>query len=135
MSRYDLLLPRNGPRSIVDPTGADRPIARGEQTRGPGFDEILAGEVGGSVKLSAHAQERLRTRGIELSGVDLERIGQAMDRIARKGGRESLLLGEKAAFVVSVPNRTVITAIPHDELRSDASRVQVFTNIDSAALM
>lgn len=133
MNRYDLLLPRSGPRSIVDPRGVD-PRGTGvegpDAAKGPGFDEILAGEIGGSVKLSAHARERLRTRGIELGGVELERLGQAMDRIARKGGRESLVLGEQAAFVVSVPNRTVITAIPRDELQDN-----VFTNIDSAALM
>ncbi len=132
MTRVELFMPRAGPRSIVDPTStpvrAD-PVA-GSPSGAPSFDDILAGKVGGSVKVSAHAQQRLASRGIELGAVELDRIGQAIDLLASKGGREGLLIGEKAAFVVSVPNRTVITAVARSELKEN-----VFTQIDSAVLM
>ncbi len=133
MGRYDVLLPRAGPRSIVEPIRTQRPgqttPAAGE-SRGPSFDEILRGQVGGRVKLSAHAQERLQTRGIELTSVDLDRIDRAMEKLAEKGGRESLLVMDKAALVVSVENRTVITAMAPNDLRDHA-----FTQIDSAMLL
>ncbi len=131
MSRYDVLLPRAGPRSIVDPIGP-RPAQPGEHTPGKvRFDDILKGELGGgTVKVSGHAQERARIRGIPLGQVELDAIGQAMDQVARKGGREALVIRPDAAFVVSVPNRTVITAMARDELRDN-----VFTQIDSAVIV
>ena len=52
-----------------------------------------------------------------------------MDKLAAKGGRESLVLVDRMAFVVSVKNRTVITAVDQAGMRD-----QVFTNIDSAVL-
>ncbi|MCA9558632.1 MAG: hypothetical protein H6704_08785 [Myxococcales bacterium] len=135
MRRLDLLLPRAGPRSIVDPTAdrtrdADAGKARSGALGGPSFDDILSGTLGGNVKLSAHAQQRLQSRGIELGPVELDRISQAIDLLAQKGGKESLLLSDRAAFVVSVPNRTVITAVARDELKDN-----VFTQIDSALLL
>lgn len=132
MTRYDLLLPRGGPRSLVEVTrpGGAAPGERAPGLRGPSFDEIFAGAIGGSVKVAPAAQEALQARGIELGQVDLERIGRAMDLIAKKGGRESLLLGERAAFVVDVPERTVTTAVARGELED-----HVFTRIDSAVIL
>ncbi len=128
MGRYDVLLPRAGPRSLVEPaTDRKEPV---ERARGPTFDEILKGEVGGRVTLSAHAKERLASRNVELTAVDLDRIDRALEKLAEKGGRESLLMTDKAAFVVSVPNRTVITAMAPNEV-SD----HVFTKIDSAMVL
>jgi flagellar operon protein len=131
MSRYDMLLPRAGPRSLVDPIGP-RPAPATEQTPGKvRFEDILEGKLGGgNVKVSGHAQERARIRGIPLGQIELDRIGQAMDQVARKGGREALVIGPDAAFVVSVPNRTVITAMARDELKDN-----VFTQIDSAVIV
>jgi flagellar operon protein len=131
MSRFNVLLPRAGPRSIVDPVGP-RPAQGADATPGKvRFEDILEGTLGGGhVKVSAHAQERARTRGIPLGHVELDRIAQAMDQVARKGGREALVIGPDAAFVVSVPNRTVITAMARDELKDN-----VFTQIDSAVIV
>ncbi len=82
------------------------------------------------VKFSAHAQERMRMRSIELSPADLTRIDQAVKQAAAKGSRESLLLSDKAAFVVSVKNRTVITVVDAAHMKEN-----VFTNIDSAVIL
>jgi len=82
------------------------------------------------VKFSAHAQERLRLRSINLSQADLAGIDDAVKRAAAKGARESLLLSDKAAFVVSVRNRTVITVVDAASMKEN-----VFTNIDSAVLL
>ncbi|MDQ1255900.1 MAG: hypothetical protein QG656_494 [Candidatus Hydrogenedentes bacterium] len=79
---------------------------------------------------SAHAAARMRQRGIALTPADEGRIGRAMDQAAAKGARESLLLMDQCALVVSVPNRTVITVVPPNEMDDT-----VFTHIDSAIVV
>ena len=53
-----------------------------------------------------------------------------MKTLAAKGARDALLMRADAAFVVNVPNRTVITAIDRQEMQH-----RVFTQIDSAMLL
>lgn len=82
-----------------------------------------------SVRFSAHAQERLESRGLSLSDPQLRALDKAVDAVAEKGGRETLVMLDQAALVVSVPKRTVITAmLPGEEGQN------VFTNIDSAVV-
>ncbi len=98
------------------------------------FGKVLAEEMGGrtqQVKFSAHAADRLATRNIMLTDGDLMRLSQAVDKMQEKGGKESLLLMGDLAFVVSVANKTVITAMDKNLGLSD----KVFTNIDSALIM
>jgi flagellar operon protein len=76
---------------------------------------------------SAHALERLRLRNIRLSEEDLLHVEQAIDKLAAKGGRESLVVYKDTAFVISIKNRTVITALDVAHMKD-----HVFTNIDSA---
>jgi len=124
----DRLSPR-GPAALLG-----NPIAK--PTAAPqgkaGFAKVLREQLGQSepVHFSAHAQQRLDSRAIRLTPDDNARIAQALDQAAAKGARESLLLMDKVALVVSVPNRTVITALGPDE-----SANTVFTNIDSAVVV
>jgi flagellar operon protein len=53
-----------------------------------------------------------------------------VDRAAAKGARESLVMMDDVALVVSVKNRTVITAVDRAHLKDN-----VFTNIDSAVIV
>lgn len=84
---------------------------------------------------SAHAQNRLTDRDIQLSAESLDKLNDAVNRAAEKGARDALVLmpgaasGEDLALVVSVANRTVITAMDGDHLTDN-----VFTNIDSAVI-
>ncbi|AJE04346.1 TIGR02530 family flagellar biosynthesis protein [Geobacter pickeringii] len=94
------------------------------------FARILDGKLPAQgVKFSSHAQERLRARGISLSENDLRKLEGAVDSVAQKGGRESLIMMGDAALVVSVTNRTVITAMDRASMQGN-----VFTNIDSAVV-
>lgn len=97
-----------------------------------GFADVLADRLrdGKSVKFSAHAARRLADRHIALTPGDEASISRAVDKAAAKGARETLLLMDKLALVVSVPNRTVITALSQHEMGDT-----VFTNIDSAVLI
>lgn len=81
------------------------------------------------VKFSAHAQQRLEDRGVSFDTESLAQIAQAVDEVAAKGGRESLVITDTASLVVNVPKRTVITVLsPSDEGNT------IVTNIDSAVV-
>jgi flagellar operon protein len=82
------------------------------------------------LKFSEHAKARLQERGIELSSELVERLNSGLQKAKQKGARDSLMLTEDTAFVVSVKNQTVITAMSKDALEE-----QVITNIDSAVLL
>lgn len=83
-----------------------------------------------AVRFSQHAQERLKARGINLTETDMKKLAGAVDSVAKKGGRESLVMLGDAAFVVSVKNRTVVTAMDRAHMQGN-----VFTNIDSAVIV
>ncbi|GAX90529.1 TIGR02530 family flagellar biosynthesis protein [Effusibacillus lacus] len=82
------------------------------------------------VVLSNHAKQRLEKRDIRLNETDLQKIGQAINQVAAKGGKESLIMYKDTAFVINVPNRTIITAVDKLSLKEN-----VFTNIDSAMIL
>ena len=95
------------------------------------FNELLQNELAGleNVKFSRHAQERIAQREINLQQDHLLRLQDAMKKAQVKGARESLILLDDLAFVVSIKNRTVITAVD-----SESRKGNVFTNIDSAII-
>ena len=97
-----------------------------------GFASVLGQELRQTqgVRFSAHALERLEHRGLSLSETEHQKIADAIEQIAEKGGRESVLVLDRAALVVSIPNRTVITVLSRDELQNN-----VFTNIDSVVIV
>lgn len=102
----------------------------------PAFGQVLAEArfhaqaAQANVKFSGHAQTRLASRRITLTGEDITKLGDAISRAAAKGARESLVLTDQAALVVSVANRTVITAVDRGALKGN-----IFTNIDSAMIL
>ncbi len=106
------------------------------QPDGPGkktpFQEILESQLQRTqdLKFSMHAQQRLQARNITLGLHDVERLKRGVNQVADKGGRESLVLMDNSAFLVSVTNRTVITAIGGDQMKNN-----VFTNIDSTIIV
>lgn len=93
------------------------------------FDQVLAQELTG-VRFSQHAIQRLSSRNIQLDRGDLAKLSGAVDKAAQKGARDSLILMDNLALVVSVKNRTVITAMDGANIRDN-----VFTNIDSAVIV
>lgn len=94
------------------------------------FRQILEQEQK-SIKFSQHALDRMQSRKIKLSETELNTLEQAVDKAEKKGARESLvLMNNDLALVVSVKNRTVITAIDGASIKEN-----VFTNIDSAVII
>ena len=82
------------------------------------------------VKFSQHAQERLKARNINFSTEQLQQLEGAVANVARKGGQDSLVMLGDAALVVSIRNRTVVTAMDRTQMQGN-----VFTNIDSAVII
>jgi flagellar operon protein len=82
------------------------------------------------LKFSAHAQQRLASRNITLSSDDVAKMNAMADKAAAKGSKQSLFMMRDTAMVVSITNRTVITAVDQNSMKDN-----VFTNIDSAAII
>jgi len=119
----------------AQPIKTDRPQAqkpdRTGQPAGPSFASVLEAKLpSGSVRFSQHAQDRLRARNITLSATDLANLEGAVNNVAQKGGKESLVMMGDAALVVSIRNRTVVTAMDRSQMQGN-----VFTNIDSAVIL
>jgi len=95
------------------------------------FSEVLKSrlEKEAGVTFSAHTMERLRERGISLGADELSRLSEAVSRAEEKGASDSLILMDDKAFIVSVRNRTVVTAMTGESMKE-----HVFTNIDSTVI-
>ena len=113
------------------PSPLDQPVRKpavGAPGGGPQFADVLR-EKSQGVQFSGHAIQRVQRRGIEVGESALARLSEGVDRAAGKGARESVIFVDGTAFVVSVRNRTVITAVDSDHMKD-----HVFTNIDSAVI-
>ncbi|WP_413575958.1 TIGR02530 family flagellar biosynthesis protein [Bdellovibrio sp. HCB290] len=82
------------------------------------------------VKFSNHAIERMSTRGINYSPEDINKLNDAVSRAAAKGSKDSLVLMNDSALIVSVKNKTVVTVMDKTALKEN-----VFTNIDSTVVI
>ncbi|MNC69731.1 hypothetical protein D3C75_1204560 [compost metagenome] len=91
------------------------------------FESVLQKNI---LKFSNHAAKRLEQRGIELGSRQLDQISSAVDKAAAKGSKESLILMKDMALIVSVANRTVVTAMDGNSMKDN-----VFTQIDSAVII
>ena len=101
------------------------------QQQGASFEEILERtrlKTSEELKFSKHANERLLSRNIDLSEAQKERLSQAVKSAQAKGIKESLVMMDNLAFIVNIPNNTVITAVTGGEER-------IFSNIDGAVIV
>ena len=117
------------PQPIIPGHPAGRQPGRPAQTGGQ-FDQLLQqARQQGQVKFSAHARTRMEARGIHFNQGQLERLQQAVDRVDAKGGRDSLVMLDNTALVVSIKNDTVVTVVDQEQMKDN-----VFTQIDSAVI-
>lgn len=110
-----------------------RTIANKTQAAGLSFQEILnqkSSRGAEALKFSKHATGRLSERNIELTENQLERLSEGTQKADAKGIKESLVLVDSLAFIVNIPNRTVVTAMEQAETIEN-----VFTNIDGAVII
>ncbi len=123
---YNPILPVN--HNLNKAKGAEKKV-EGSTSFKDVFQKELKKNVS-ELKFSAHAQQRIAQSGLKFDQDQLEKISNAVEMASKKGSKESLVLMEKAALVVSVKNNTVITVVDSERMKEN-----VFTNIDSAVIV
>ncbi|MDZ4084313.1 MAG: TIGR02530 family flagellar biosynthesis protein [Bdellovibrionales bacterium] len=83
-----------------------------------------------NLRFSAHAVDRMKSRGISFAPDMMKNIESAVARAASKGSRDTLVLAGDNALIVSVKNNTVVTVMDRAAMREN-----VFTNIDSTVVV
>ena len=82
------------------------------------------------VSFSKHLLDRINRRSLQVGPDETRKLSEAIDKAEAKGSKESLVLLNDLAFIVSVQNRKVVTAMNKNNMNEG-----VFTNIDSAIIM
>jgi flagellar operon protein len=119
----------------ITPAAPTRPVGKPVQIPpSQSFRSVLEGvqstPTAEPLKFSAHAMQRLQSRNISLTSEDVAKMNDMAEKAAAKGAKNSLFIMRDVAMVVSIKNRTVITAVDSDSMKEN-----VFTNIDSAAII
>lgn len=125
--------------SIEQITGqylSQKPVKNQTELSDVSFEDIfkqkqlaLNAQTDSTLKFSKHAELRLKEREIALTESQNARLEDGVEQASEKGIKDSLVLVDSLAFIVNVPNRTVVTAIDQSETIN-----HVFTNIDGAVI-
>ena len=121
---------------ITDQYLNQSPSAKATPVAEVSFEEVLRQKKAETVmesselKFSKHAATRLIDRNILLTDSQNVRLENGVKQASEKGITESLVLVDSLAFIVNVPNRTVVTAMDQTEANGN-----IFTNIDGAVIM
>jgi flagellar operon protein len=110
----------SGSLNPISPTaeGIRNPQLQGQSEGAPG------------IKFSNHAIERMQSRGISYNPERLQKLDEAVKKAAAKGSKDTLVLMDDSALIVSVKNNTVVTVMDKNNLKEN-----VFTNIDSTVVL
>lgn len=96
----------------------------------PKAGALAKGAEVGALKFSNHAIERMQSRGISYDPARLAKLDEAVKKAAAKGSKDTLVLMDDSAAIVSVKNNTVVTVMDKNNLKEN-----VFTNIDSTIVI
>lgn len=94
------------------------------------FKNTLESVESKDIKFSKHAQARMDKRNVVLDKNDMKNLERALDKSEKKGVKEALIIMKDQAFIASVENKTIITAVTNDQLKEN-----IFTNIDGAIII
>lgn len=99
------------------------------------FKQLLENEsaqrpLHGGIDISSHAAKRLQERKINFDGSEYLKIKEAMTKLKAKGGKDSLVITDQAAYIVDVKNNKVVTAVDKGSMMEN-----VFTKIDSTVFV
>ena len=107
--------------------------SRADNSSQASFEEILRkkqNQRSSELKFSKHASMRLEERNISLTEEQNVRLEDGVAKAGEKGIKESLVMMDSLAFIVNVPNKTVVTAMDQVETQNN-----IFTNIDGAVII
>ncbi|SDM97845.1 flagellar operon protein [Paenibacillus sp. yr247] len=105
-------------------TPVQQPVSTSDN---PTFQKLFQEQF---VRFSHHAEVRLKERGIQLKPEQLNKLSNAIDKVAAKGAKDALMILGGNALIVNVPNRIVVTALDGNSMSE-----HVFTQIDSAIII
>jgi flagellar operon protein len=99
------------------------------------FGNLLKEQIGGTkpghgINLSVHAARRMQERNLNMDSSEYMKLKAAMDKLRNKGGQDSLVITDKAAYILDVGNNKIVTAIDKDSIAEN-----VFTKIDSTLII
>ena len=82
------------------------------------------------IELSMHAAKRLQEREISIDSGEFLKLKEALTKLKDKGGRDSLVVTNNAAYIVDVQNNKIVTAMDKNNMAEN-----VFTKIDSTVFI
>jgi flagellar operon protein len=82
------------------------------------------------IHLSTHAQKRIQERNLMIDNDEFFKLKGAFDKLREKGGQDSLIITDKAAYIVDVNSNKIVTAIDKGSIAEN-----VFTKIDSTVVV
>lgn len=100
------------------------------------FAKLLNGELNEAkskddgLEVSGHAIKRLKERNLVMDTNEFTKIKSAVDKLKQKGGKDSLVITDNAAYIIDVENRKIVTAMDKENMAEN-----VFTNIDSTMIV
>ena len=118
------------------PVAPQPPVIRKEPSltktgAGLDFKEVLRQQSPqAGIKFSSHCLKRLEQNDLRISPSQLDKLTEAVNRAELKGARESCIVMDDKAFIVSINNKTVITVVDGPRMKDN-----IFTNIDSAVIL
>jgi flagellar operon protein len=126
----DVLFPKTG--KVQGETKSENIKAKGlnEKTDFEKALEQANSDDQGSLKFSSHAMKRLNDRSINMDSDEFLKLRDALGKLKNKGGKDSLVLTSKGAYIMDVANNTVVTAMDKNKLGEN-----VFTKIDSTLIL
>ncbi len=130
MSRInELLIPNVTSLPSKGKAESSNKLAPGQKSE---FDQLVKNAQGPSqgVELSTHATKRLQERNIEFDTNEYVKLQEALGKLRQKGGHDSLVITNKAAYVMDVDRGMVVTAVDKESMGEN-----VFTKIDSTIFM
>ena len=129
----NILIPNVSKISSDKKVSLDNKLAKGvnESEFKSLLDEQVQGQgLNHGIQLSTHAAKRLQERNLSMDSDEFFKLKGAMDKLKTKGGQDSLVITDKAAYIVDVPKNRIVTAIDKNSILDN-----VFTKIDSTVIV
>jgi len=101
-----------------------------KQTRGFANEQFafakLIDNKKSALKLSGHAKDRMRVRGITLTDKELIKLNELVEKAESKGAKDSVVVMQDKALLVNVKNKVVVTVMDKTLMKEG-----IVTKIDS----
>lgn len=93
------------------------------------FNKIFENKL--ALKMSKHANQRLKSQGIDVDEKTLLRLTEAVEKAKQKGLKNDVLvLSNDIAYLINIKNNVVITAKDVHNLKDN-----IFTNIEGVLVI